>query len=515
MNLNDNKEELLPGKFPVERRVHTDTLCLHFSWPLSLIIFNIFIFVIICGRTFSFLHPGDKNGLRCGIDNSIFNPDLTDFQDKPYLSYKSKCVDECSGIVVFSYCIPKDRKSLKDAPLSFKLISDLLQYWKFAIFIMCFTFVLAFPCYFLCAKFSMAIIYLLLLSVGFGSLFLIAKGLYSHSFALVANVLGLAITYIFILLYIKRRIHVIGPMITSAFKYLLKAKAVFFLPLFLIFGSILILLFVIFGILFTDGVGQPIASYSSIKIEQHPSLKITKFLFPFLGFWFIEFLFVWVRFAVSFITGSLYFKHRVPSVPESLKITLKYHSGTIFFGSFVVFFLEALSVFFTACKKWLKKSKNSFVKFICKCILNLCFILVKFISEINRLSFVFTSIEGVSFWDGCKKATKVYQNDSLLSISLLMHNIFFGARLIVALLACIFTYRYAEGLMKPLLPVFTIPFFVYFTLSAVDTIISSSTQTVLICMLEDAKEDGAYAPKELKSIMSWLKEITGAGTSIV
>ncbi|OHT02723.1 hypothetical protein TRFO_30088 [Tritrichomonas foetus] len=512
-----NEEEKQPGQFPVERRVKTDTLCLHFSWPLFFMILQIFLFVIICGRSFSFLHPADSNGLRCGIDNSLFYPNLSDFSDHRYLTFQSKCSNECEGIKYFSFCIPTERKKLSKSPLSFRIINDTFEYRYFGLLMIIITFIFSFPIYFIFAKFSLYITYFLLFSVTGSVVFIVAKSLLNHFYLFAVEVLCFGISYLFVLLYIKRRIHVIGPIVTTSFKFLMKSKDIFLAPILILLFSLIIFSFIVFGVLFSNGVAQPIVSSSGLlsgsylQLHQHFSLLITKLLFPFLGIWIIEFVFVLTRFAVSFITASLYFKHPKVSFIKALQIGLKYHAGTIFFGSFVVFLLEFLSTLFMAMKKWLKKTKNSFVRFLCRCILNLCFLLVKFVGEINRLSFVYTAVEGVSFWDGCKKASKSFQIDSVLSITLLLNNILFGARILIASIVAILTYKYIDGLglMKPVIPVIVVPLLVYFTLSAIDLVIAASSQTLLVCMIEDARDDGSYAPFELQNIMNWMKERVG------
>ena len=221
-----------------------------------------------------------------------------------------------------------------------------------------------------------------------------------------------------------------------------------------------------------------------------------------------------VRMTISYIISTIYFHHPVPTFSESLCIILKYHAGTVFFGSFVCFALEAISTFFVYMQKWLEKTKNSFVKFILKCILNICFILVRFVEEINRISFVYTALEGVTFWDGCKKASNLFKIDSILSIDVLMRNIFFGARIITASCAAIAAFFYLRdvGLMYNQVAVLIVFLTIYFTLKTIDAVISAASQTVLVCMVEDAKDEGGYAPNELKNIMVWLRERVGFNT---
>ncbi|KAK8835362.1 hypothetical protein M9Y10_033663 [Tritrichomonas musculus] len=508
---------LQPGQHPIERRVKTDTLFLYFSWPLFFAILQVFIFVISFGRTFSFIHPADSNGLRCGIDNSLLFSNLTDFKNNNYLSYKSKCISKCDGNPFLSYCIPTTRKKLRESPFFFKLVSDFRSYYSFSIFLIILTVVFSFPLSFICAKFAKFIVYTLILFVAITTTYFTYQSIRYKAYPILFDTLFFGLTYLLLLFYIKRRLNIISPLLTSSFKFLFKAKSILLAPLFLISLSLLVLLFTILGVLFTNGVvkynvkSSILTQTYSLKTEQHSSLIMTKVLFIFLGIWMINFLFVLARMSISYITSAIYFNHHIPTFSESLSIILTYHSGTVFFGSFVCFMLEALSTFFAYLQKWLEKTKNSFVKFLLKCILNVCFILVRFVEEINRISFVYTAIEGVSFWDGCKKAANLFKIESILSIDVLMRNIFFGARIIVSSLAGIATYFYVRdmNLMNPHLAVIFVSLTVYFVLKTIDVVVSTTSQTLLVCMLEDAKDEGAYAPAEVKTIMVWLRERVG------
>lgn len=506
---------LQPGLHPVERRVQTDTLFLHFSWPIFFAILQVFIFVIIFGRTFSFVHPADINGLRCGIDNSLLYSNLSDFTNSNYLSYKSNCISECDGKPFLSYCIPTTRKLLRKSPLIFQLISDFRSYYTFSIFLIILTLTLSFPLSFICAKFAKFIAYTLIFIVAGSTAYFTYQSIKYKAYPILFDTLFFGITYLILLFYIKKRLNIISPLLTCSFKFMYKAKTMFLAPLFLIILSSLVFLFTLLGILFTNGVVKYDINTNiftdSIKTEQHSSLFMTKFLFIFLGIWMLNFLFVLVRISISYIITTVYFNHPIPTFWESLKKILRYHTGTVFFGSFVCFCLEAISTFFVYIQKWLEKTKNSFVKFILKCLLNVCFILVRFVEEVNSISFVYTALEGVSFWDGCKKASNLFKIDSILSIDILMRNILFGARLIVASCSAIATYFYVRdlSLLRNHVAIVAVFVIVYFVLKTIDAVISPAAQTILVCLLEDAKDEGAYAPNEMKNIMVWLRERVG------
>jgi hypothetical protein len=140
--------------------------------------------------------------------------------------------------------------------------------------------------------------------------------------------------------------------------------------------------------------------------------------------------------------------------------------------------------------------------------MSVCFCIVQFVGEVNRLSFIFTALKGLSFWDGCLEAAGALKIDSVLSIDLVLHNVFLSVRLFITVVTVIVTYLYAESLELaiPWIPVAAIPALVYIALGAIDVTVGTSSETVLICLCEDAKDGGLYSPENLQDVTTWLKE---------
>jgi hypothetical protein len=106
------------------------------------------------------------------------------------------------------------------------------------------------------------------------------------------------------------------------------------------------------------------------------------------------------------------------------------------------------------------------------------------------------------------EAAAALKIDSVLSIDLLLHNVFLSVRLFITLVTAIVAYLCADAieLAIPWVPIAAIPALVYISLSAIDVTVGASSETVLICLCEDAKEAGLYSPECLQDVTTWLRE---------
>lgn len=505
MSLLDEEDSLIISS---KERVKTDVLCFHFSWPIFFAVFQIFIFVIVYGQDFSIFHPPDNNGFRCGINNARFAKGLSDNKNKTFLLHNGLCAKHCSGSTFLSYCIPKNKTLLKHSSSSLKISSDFLEYKKFSIYLIIAIITFSIPIYFIIIK-EISIISIIFLA--FISILSCGSAIYefytkNYGFAIFLCIVGSI--YIVFFIFLRSKINSIKPILLSSLSLLQKNKSLFVLPFLIMFLIFIVIAISIFGFVFSKGVSEPIPTVNGLRQNQHNSLSLTTAMFPVLGVWLVEFILSWARSAVALVISSTYFQKNAPTITEALALMAHFHSGTLFFGSFVIFCLEQMSNFFNFLKQTMKESKSPFVKFTCKCTLNICFCCVQFFGEVNRLSTVYTAVKGLSFWDGCKKASSALKIQSVLSIELIIHHLFLGIRLLLsfATLVAVFVYQQQLALYFPLIPILWIPITVYIALASIDVTFSASSDTILMCLCEDAKTDGFHGPKDLEGIVNWLKE---------
>lgn len=502
-----NEESPRPGRYPVRVRKRTDFVCVVFSVPVMVMVVILFTLTVSYGMTFSFLHPAETTGFRCGINNKQFHSGMNDNTNLAYLGADGKCLAKCPGSSLFYYCLPNTTAALKKAPISLKVWYDASRYVWFGLAMIIAAVLIAFP---LCLCFGKLAVFLshasTILVVGF-EIILTIVFLYFKWYYLASYLLMTILFYVVFSFFVKRRVHVIAPLMTASFSFLKKHKTLFFVPFIIILVTAVVACVAGFGTLMSLGLGTP-DSQNGYRLVKHKSLSATTLIFPLMGVWVSEFFVAWIRTAVSLIIASSYFQQEIPNLWTALSELMHFHAGTFFFGSFAVFLLENISLLFQFIRSTMSRTQNMFVKFLCKCVMMCAFCLIQFVGEINRLSFVFTAMKGMSFWAGCKHAAKTLKIDTLFSIDMLLHNVFFSVRIIITFAVAVLTFGYAERLelLLPWIPLAAIPTTVYLALSAIDVTIGTTSETILMCLCEDAKDEGIYAPKDLQVVLEWLKE---------
>ena len=492
---------------PVQERIVTDYLCYSFSIPIILSVVLIFILVFVSGLKFSFLHPEAKDGMWCGIDNSVYG-NFSNLKKQNLLAASGKCIkdNDCNGVKLFSFCIPSDKIELINADMLFKVAFDFCKYWKLAICMFAGILLLAFPIYLVCSKIigfvilSLSIL-LFIFSVVLSVLHI--RNIYVVSIFAVIDILVLKFVF-----SLKPMIQIFNPLVSVSTNIFMKAKTVFLASLFIIVTTLLTIMISIFGILFTLGIGKPNVHLFKLTFVRDNSFKITIVLFWIIGHWMVKFFLSLTKTVVSYIVSSGFFKRDISSFFHVCLLMIKYHSGTLLFGSFIDSIIGNLSIIYNLFKHTIPKTKNTFVRAILKCISFVFFLLVRLIGESNQLSFTFTAMKGFSFWDGCQEAKDVLRIDSIFNIDLFLKIVFSFSKFMLFLISFIGTYLYAIrlDLFIPIIPALLISILSYFGLYSIDIVIETSCKTLLLCVFEDANDQGKYTPKELEDLLHCIEE---------
>jgi len=487
----------------VDRYVSTDTLCNYFSGPLFIGVFLLFFIVLIFGRELSYLHPPDIHGFRCGINNSKFKNSFPDFTNKKYLGFNKslQCMEHCESNTLISLCIPSNLKSLKKSPIYFRIGYDFLQYRSLLVFFVVFSVLFSLPLIFSCFWCALPVFYTI---CGVFSIFIIGGFgwyLYQGEYLISLCLFLFLSVFIIFFVFLKKRISVLYPIVSYSIKALLSSPSSLLSFLVILIAGLFSIVFGISGIIFTKGISDPVVHEKSLSIEQHPSLNLTLILFLFISSWFYEFVLAWMRMGISYIVASVFYRHPTPSFWDSMKTIIQFHSGTLFFGSYVVFALETLSRILLSVQSLLKKTKNTFIRFLFHCVLSIFYCFLKIAGEINRLSFVFTALKGFSFWDSCKESMHFYKNLDIMSIELLLHDVFLIAKVFMAGSSCICAWIVLSNKALELwVPITILPLIVYTIIGSVESTIESAAETVLVCIKEEADDDEVYTPRELYPI---------------
>ncbi|KDR18085.1 CTL-like protein 2, partial [Zootermopsis nevadensis] len=177
----------------------------------------------------------------------------------------------------------------------------------------------------------------------------------------------------------------------------------------------------------------------------------------------------------------------------SIGRTLRYHLGTIAFGSLILAICRLIRVILEYINHKLKKYDNAFVKAIMCCLRCFFWCLEKFIKFINKNAYIMCAIHGKNF---CRSAKDAF--------NLLMRNVI---RVFV-----LDKVKYTDYVQVPMLnysivPVLIIGFGTYFIATIFFGVYEMAVDTLFLCFLEDCeRNDGSrekpyFMSKNLMNIL--------------
>jgi len=209
-------------------------------------------------------------------------------------------------------------------------------------------------------------------------------------------------------------------------------------------------------------------------------------------------------------------KADVPSLPVlgSLGRTLRYHTGTLAFGSFVIAVIKMIRLVLQYIQDKLEEygADNILVKGI-MCVCKCCFwCLEKFMKFINRNAYILTAIHGGNFCKSAKEAfSLILRNMARVTVvnSVTDFLLFLGKIVVTSSVAILAFYYFSGGLdtsKVPLsmahpdlhyyfVPVFLITLGTYFIASCFFSVYSMAVDTLFLCFLLDLEQNDGSAEK--------------------
>uniref|UniRef100_A0AC35TZ33 Choline transporter-like protein n=1 Tax=Rhabditophanes sp. KR3021 TaxID=114890 RepID=A0AC35TZ33_9BILA len=249
------------------------------------------------------------------------------------------------------------------------------------------------------------------------------------------------IIFLFLCLFMKKRIKLAFLMINETSKAVRKIPGVFILPVIpLLMNGLFLMIWVALSFRIPHHGTEmcQIKTYSfggdfisaetcdcSLAVDIDSECKRTDFKESSAVNWYFQsfnlFCFFWASCFVSayhdmVLAGafSVYYwtfnkKENLPKtiVKDSLRRTTKYHLGTVAMGSIMIAFVKFLRATIEVLQKSLKGSKNKFSRFIYTMLRFFFWILEKFLNFLNKNTYVITAIHGTPFYTSAKTAVKL------------------------------------------------------------------------------------------------------------
>ncbi|KAK7940167.1 hypothetical protein WMY93_003493 [Mugilogobius chulae] len=244
----------------------------------------------------------------------------------------------------------------------------------------------------------------------------------------------------------------------------------------------------------------------------HKWLIGLQFYNVFLLFWCANFVIALGQMTLAGAFASYYWAFDkpkdIPTFPilASLKRSLRYHTGTLAFGSLILSIIQIIRVLLTYLEHRLKKFKNNkFVKFLLCCLKCCFYCLEKFVKFLNRNAYIMTAIYGKNFCTSAKNAFFLLLRN-MLRVAVLdkvTDFLLFMGKLLVVGLVSVFGYFFFSGKMKPMestapnlhyywVPLVTAVIGSYLIAHGFFSVYSMCVDTLFLCFLEDLeRNDGS------------------------
>ncbi|KAJ6641805.1 Choline transporter-like 2 [Pseudolycoriella hygida] len=229
----------------------------------------------------------------------------------------------------------------------------------------------------------------------------------------------------------------------------------------------------------------------------------------FVGFfWAVFFISAFGEMVLAATFATWYWTFHKSDVPfftltVGLGRTIRYHLGTLAFGSLIVAICRMIRVALEYLDHKLKKYDNAFVRAILCCMKCFFWCLEKFLKFINKNAYIMCAIHGKNFCGSAKDAFNLLMRNVLRVFALdkVTDFLFFLSKLLVTLGMGAATYFYLESphnthrLHYNLVPVIIVMIGTYLIASVFFGVYSMAVDTLFLCFLEDCERNDGSAQK--------------------
>uniref|UniRef100_A0A671XPZ3 Choline transporter-like protein n=1 Tax=Sparus aurata TaxID=8175 RepID=A0A671XPZ3_SPAAU len=271
----------------------------------------------------------------------------------------------------------------------------------------------------------------------------------------------------------------------------------------------------------------------------HKYLILFQFYNVFLFFWCANFVTALGQVTLSGAFASYYWAFKkpedIPAYPifASLGRALRYHTGSLAFGSLILSLVQVIRVFLEYLDHKLKGAQNKFAKFLLSCMKCCFWCLEKCIKFLNRNAYIMIAIYGKSFCPSARDAFFLLMRN-IVRVAVLDKVtdflLFLGKLLIVGIVG-IFSFFFFSGRIKaveeaaPSLNYYWVPILVsnmgsYLIAHGFFSVYAMCVDTLFLCFCEDLeRNDGSserpyFMSPELHEILSKTKRVEEDGNAV-
>uniref|UniRef100_A0AAQ4PMV9 Choline transporter-like protein n=1 Tax=Gasterosteus aculeatus aculeatus TaxID=481459 RepID=A0AAQ4PMV9_GASAC len=344
---------------------------------------------------------------------------------------------------------------------------------------------------------------------------------------------------ILLLIFLRKRILIAIALIKEASRAVAHVMSSLFYPLFTFVLLAMVIAYWAVTAVFLSTSNEPIYKVfnetacdhsrttcdPAVKTPYHKYLIGLQFYNVFLFFWCANFVTALGQMTLAGAFASYYWAtvkpDDMPAFPvfSSLGRSLRYHTGTLAFGSLILSIVQIIRVLLEYLDHKLKGAQNKFTKFLL-CCLKCCFwCLEKIIKFLNRNAYIMVAIYGKSFCTSARDAFLLLMRN-MIRVAVLDKVtdflLFLGKLLIVGLVG-IFAFFFFSGRVKAFentaphlnyywVPILTVVVGSYLIAHGFFSVYAMCVDTLFLCFCEDLERNDGSAAKPYY-MSSTLREI--------
>ena len=205
-------------------------------------------------------------------------------------------------------------------------------------------------------------------------------------------------------------------------------------------------------------------------------------------------------------------KTKIPLL-RSLGRVFRYHLGSIFFGSFIIAFVQLLRLILLAVDRWTKKQQQSnlVVRLAVKCCMCCLYCLEKTLKFITDYSYIYVAMQGTGFCKSCFATFNlIMANLAQLSINTFVRTILSWIQLLALPVSCAFLTNIVctmQNRAEVIYPTVVVALMAYVIARQFATVFSCVLNTLFVCCVRDKTEYKAqYMPSMLRSAFGFDKK---------
>jgi len=200
----------------------------------------------------------------------------------------------------------------------------------------------------------------------------------------------------------------------------------------------------------------------------------------------------------------------------SFKRSIRYHSGSIAFGSLIITIIKIIRLIIEYIRQKTKDTENDAIKCLLKCAACCCWCFEKFMKYVNRNAYILIAIHGYNFFSGCTHAFGLLIRNCI-NVAIINwvgdFTLFLGRVFVTAIVTAVscFCFAQMDDVTFYVVPGFIVAVMAFFASDAFTELFEMGIDSMFLCYMEDIERNDKsaghklYGPEDLVEHISKIK----------